>query len=258
MAQTNSKFFSVMVVGENPKEIMDKYGADLKVAPYIKYRYLDAKKYQTTAIKALSKLLEDADKIGIAPNIKEALELRLDSLNRMSSFEYYQELTNGMYYDENGNALSEKNPNAKWNTCRIGRNFSLPLILKDSSETYSARAKDVNWEAMNMANSSTYNSAWEVVVEGREPNDDLERAIYESMKDKTTYFSNFKSKEDYVTYSTAYWNYAYVDEDNGWLDADNVCNGDETAWINGFYEKFISNLNPNSLVTIFECSINNG
>ena len=34
MAQTNSKFFSVMVVGENPTAIMENYSVDKKVEPY--------------------------------------------------------------------------------------------------------------------------------------------------------------------------------------------------------------------------------
>ena len=75
------------------------------------------------------------------------------------------------------------------------------------------------------------------------------------MKDKTTYFSNFKNKEDYVNYSTRYWNYAFVDKD-GWIDVDTY-GGDEKEWINTFYERFISKLNPNDLITIYECSVNN-
>ena len=255
MAQTNSKFYSLMVVGENPKSIVEKYGSEYKTEPYVKYKYLNAKKYQDTAIKALDTMLANIDKIGLPPTTKEALENRLDTIKKLSPFEYYRELTDGMYYDENGNALSEENPNVKYNTCRIGRNFCIPLKLKDGSESYNALAKDVDWDSMNGANKEVYEAAWELVVDRREPLDEQEKTIYESMKDKEAYFSNFKSKEDYVTYSTAYWNYAYADE-NGWVDVDD--NGNEEKWINEFYSRFVENLKPNDLVTIFECSINNG
>lgn len=256
MAQTNSRFFSLMVVGEKPDEVIEKYGSEYKIEPYIKYKYLDAKKYQSTAIKVLGETLNKFDTIGLPPSIsKEALESRLSTLKSLTPFEYYRELTDGLYYNEDGDALSEENPNIKYNTCRLARNFATLLRLKDGSETNKALAKDVDWDAMNGANKEVYEAAWELVMDGREPQNDQERTIYESMKDKGAYFENFKSKEAYVAYGTAYWNYAYADKD-GWVDVDD--DGNEEKWINNFFPRFVEKLKPNDLVTIFECSINNG
>ncbi len=253
MAQTNSRFFSVMVVGDNHKELMDKYSLDLEVDSYVRYEYLKADKYQSNSIKALDNLLSHGDEIGLEPQVKESLERRIKTLKGMTPFEYYRELTEGMYYDENGNALSTENPNGHWKTARIGKNFSLPLKLKDGTETYSAKACDIDWDAMNEP-TELYEAAWEMVVDGREPTNEQEERVYESMKDKSAYFSNFKNKEDYVTYSTSYWNYAFVNKD-GWVD---MVNEDERKWINNFYDRFIATIDPNDLVTIYECSVNNG
>ena len=253
MAQTNSRFFSVMVVGDNHKELMDKYSLDLEVDSYVRYEYLKADKYQSNSIKALDNLLSHGDEIGLEPQVKESLERRIKTLKGMTPFEYYRELTDGMYYDENGNALSTENPNGHWKTARIGKNFSLPLKLKDGTESYSARACDIDWDAMNEP-TELYEAAWEMVVDGREPTNEQEERVYESMKDKSAYFSNFKNKEDYVTYSTSYWNYAFVNKD-GWVD---MVNEDERKWINNFYDRFIATIDPNDLVTIYECSVNNG
>lgn len=253
MAQTNSRFFSVMVVGDNHKELMDKYSLDLEVDSYVRYEYLKADKYQSNSIKALDNLLSHGDEIGLEPQVKESLERRIKTLKGMTPFEYYRELTEGMYYDENGNALSTENPNGHWKTARIGKNFSLPLKLKDGTESYSAKACDIDWDAMNEP-TELYEAAWEMVVDGREPTNEQEERVYESMKDKSAYFSNFKNKEDYVTYSTSYWNYAFVNKD-GWVD---MVNEDERKWINNFYDRFIATLDPNDLVTIYECSVNNG
>jgi hypothetical protein len=253
MAQTNSRFFSVMVVGDNHKELMDKYSLDLEVDSYVRYEYLKADKYQSNSIKALDNLLSHGDEIGLEPQVKESLERRIKTLKGMTPFEYYRELTEGMYYDENGNALSTENPNGHWKTARIGKNFSLPLKLKDGTESYSARACDIDWDAMNEP-TELYEAAWEMVVDGREPTNEQEERVYESMKDKSAYFSNFKNKEDYVTYSTSYWNYAFVNKD-GWVD---MVNEDERKWINNFYDRFIATIDPNDLVTIYECSVNNG
>jgi hypothetical protein len=252
MANTKSKFFSVMVIGDNHKEIMDKYSLDLKVDPYIKYEYLKADKYLNSSIKALEGVISNSENIGIDPSVKDVLSLRLKNLKKMTPFEYYRDLTEGMYYDNDGNALSTENKEGHWKTAHIGRNFSLPLKLKDGSESYSARACDVDWDAMNEP-TALYEAAWETVMEGREPNGEEEERVYQSMKDKETYFSNFKDKEDYILYSTSYWNYAVVNE-NEWIDVDSV--KDEREWIKNFSKKFIKKLNPNDLITIYECSIN--
>lgn len=248
----NSRFFSVMVIGNNHRELMEKYSLDLEVDSYVRYEYLKADKYLANSIKALASVLDNADKIGIDSDTKEHLERRIKILKKMTPFEYYRELTNGMYYDENGNALSTENPEGHWKTARIGRNFSLPLKLKNGEESYSAKMEDVDWYAMNES-TELYSAAWQMVVDGREPRNDTEERIYESMKDKISYFSNFKNEEDYVTYSTSYWNYAVVDK-NGWVD---MADKDEKEWIKTFYDKFIKSIDPNEIITIYECSVNN-
>jgi hypothetical protein len=184
MANTNSKFFSVMVIGENHRELMSKYSLDLEVDSYVKYEYLKADKYLNNSINALDNILSNADKIGLEPSVKESLSARIKILKQMTPFDYYRELTDGMYYDENGNALSTENQEGHWKTARIGRNFSLPLKLKDGSEVYSAKVGDVDWEAMNEP-PRLYEAAWEMVMEGREPTDEQEEQVYESMKNKT-------------------------------------------------------------------------
>jgi hypothetical protein len=106
---------------------------------------------------------------------------------------------------------------------------------------------------MHLANQEVYRAAWEIVVEGREPQDENEKKIYESMKDKDVYFSKFPDKESYVNYSTAYWNFAYVDAESGWIDINET---DEYNWINNFYQRFVSRLRPDDTISIYECTIN--
>ena len=252
MEETKSKFFSVMVVGSNPSSIMEKYDIKKEVEPYVKYKYLDAEKYKKSAIKILENLLENYDKIGIQIASKELLEERLKALKTISTFDYYKELTQGLYYNNNGDAVTTENKDGHWVTARIGRNFALPLKLKNGDETYSALKQDVDWELMHKTNQEVYATTWEMVMEGKEPSTEKEKIIYESMKDKEAYFSNFKNKEAYVNYSTSYWNYAYVDEKNGWIDI-NSTNSEE--WINNFYDRFVKNIKDDELITIFECSI---
>lgn len=252
MAQTNSKFFSVMVVGDDPAAILEKYSIDKKVEPYVKFKFLQAEKYKEAAIKVSEKILEDATITMLSPSVKAALEENVKSLKAMPTFDYYRKLTEGMYYNENGDALSEKNPNGKWKTAHIGRNFSLPLILKNGSEAYTAKCSDVDWDKMHLNNQEVYRTAWEMVMEDREPETEEEKTIYNSMKDKQVYFSKFADKESYVNYSTAYWNFAYVDE-NGWVDMSAT---NEQEWINTFYNRFVTKIDENAKVSIYECTTN--
>ena len=241
-----------MVVGEDPKSILEKYHVDKKVEPYVKYKFLQAEKYRDTAIKVSQKLLNDATLAMISPQMKQAIEDNVKRLKLLSPFEYYQQLTDGMFYDENGNALSDKNPDGKWVTAHIGRNFSLPLITNDGRETYAARAKDVAWDKMHLVNKPVYEAAWELVVEDRDPETPEEEKIKESMGDKQAYFAKFRDKEHYATYSSAYWNFAYVDE-NGWFDMSDT---DDLTWVEQFYDRFVKKLKPDDYVSIYECTIN--
>ena len=96
-----------------------------------------------------------------------------------------------------------------------------------------------------------YRIVWRMVVEGEEPQNDEQKTWYENMKNKTNYFANFKDEDDYATYSTSYWNYAYLDKD-GWKDVDD--GGDQMEWISKYLYRFVENLKPDDKITIFECT----
>ena len=105
MANKESKFYTVMVVGDNPEELMAKYDTSLKVKPYIKYKYLDAEKMRKNAIKVFTELCANPRKFSLNDFQTDYFKERLKATNNMTSFEYYTTITNGLYYDDNGNAL---------------------------------------------------------------------------------------------------------------------------------------------------------
>lgn len=246
-----SKFFSVMVAGDNPMELLKSYDMSLKTEPYVEYRFEDAEKMQKNAIKVLNALLEKPKQCGLTDFQIQMFQERLKAMSAMAPFDYYVSLTQGLYYDENGDALSDKNKNGKWKTCTEGRNFALPLILNDGTTSYSAFNKDIDWGKMHMANTKIYQQTWEVCVDKRPPVNDEEKVIVKRMAGKENYFANFKNKEDYIIYNCAYWNYAYVDAD-GWKDINDAPSS--TEWIVGFYKNFITPLPPDTLISIYECS----
>ena len=248
-----SKFFTVMVVGDNPEGLMSKYDKALKVKPYIKYRYLDAEKIRSNAVKMLSNIIASYDKFAMSEDQLEYFKARLKAINGMSSFEYYSSLTNGLYYDADGNALSEENPDGKWDKYNIGKNFSYPLKLKDGKESYQALSGDVDWNQMHMETNSVnlFEIIWRLVVDDDDPSDANEEQLKNNWKDKKNYLSGFKNVDEFISHNCAYWNYAYLDK-NGWVDVDDE--GDEMKWVLNFFERFIEPLKNDEKVTIYEFS----
>jgi hypothetical protein len=248
-----SKFFTVMVVGDNPEGLMSKYDKALKVKPYIKYKYLDAEKIRSNAIKMLSNIISNYDKFAMSEDQLEYFKSRLKAINGMSSFEYYSSLTNGLYYDADGNALSEENPDGKWDKYNLGKNFSYPLKLKDGKESYQAISGDIDWNQMHMeANSvNLFEIIWRLVVDDDDPSNANEEQLKNNWKDKKNYLSGFKNVDEFISHNCAYWNYAYLDK-NGWVDVDDE--GDEMKWVLNFFERFIEPLKNDEKVTIYEFS----
>jgi hypothetical protein len=182
--------------------------------------------------------------------MKEYFEDRITSLKKLSNFEYYTSISNGCTYDKDGNAISTENPEAKWTTCRIGRNLCIPFKLKNGSEALQARAGDIDWSKMHMVNIETYTAAWQLFHKEREPITEEEKKIYNNIKNQKKYFATFDSQDDYVNYCCSYWCYAYADK-NGWYDADNR---KDYVWITEFYDKFVKKLKSDDWVSLYECS----
>ena len=249
-----SKFLSVMVVGKNPEELMEKYSKSLKVKPYVKYKYLDAEKMKKNASKMLSEIVSKPEKFILSKFQIDYFKERLKAINGMSAFEYYRTITDGLYYDENGDAISEENPNGKWDKYNIGKNFSYPLKLKDGKEVYQAIAKDIDWDSMHMNTEyvKLFETIWALVVDDDDPHTQQEENLKVNWSTKKNYLANFKTVDDFVAHNCAYWNYAFLDE-KGWVDVDDC--GSETKWIGEFFERFIEPLKDDDLVTIYEYCI---
>lgn len=251
MKQNASRFFSVMVIGDSPDDLMEKYDKELEVDKYCVAKYEDIEKYKETSVKIYEELLKLPSDLGLEIS-QEDLKKRLNEIKKMTPFEHYLHKTRGCIYDEDtGDAYSTINPDGRWETYKLGKNFSLPLILKDGTEVYQARNKDIDWSKMHMVNQGIYRLAWQLIVEDKEAVSDEEKVIKDNMQDKEHYFDNFKNEDEYVLHSCAYWNYAFLDE-NGWKEMDDGV--EQFEWISKFYETFVSQLKPDDLVTIFECT----
>ena len=105
-------FRTVMVVGNNPDELIKKYDLDTKVEPYIKLKRSDAEKTRKTHLKFIENVLT-SNKIVLTDKQREIYKNIYLDISDMDDAEYFEQTTIGCTYDEEtGDALTTVNPNA--------------------------------------------------------------------------------------------------------------------------------------------------
>lgn len=250
---------TVLVIGNNPEEIIKKYSADTKVEKYIAYKRSDAQRLHAKHIKFFNELLK-TDKLKLSESQKDIYKTFYLNLIDMSDDDYFLYITNGCTYDENtGDAYTDMNPRAyyKCEKCydEILKKFGEeapccnPFKLKNGTLSYSAYNNDIDWSKNHMYNTKIYESAWELVVENREPINEQERQIKEKMCNRIGYFSNFSDKEEYVRHSCSFWTYG-VATNKTYKEVDYTIR--DKDWVANYYDTFISNLTSNALLTLYE------
>lgn len=249
MTSDDYNFFSCIVAGDNPEELIAPYDKNKKEEPYVLYRPEDAGRLRLCYINIYSSILSNPPENCDVGAIRDTL----DDLTEMNDEEFFMKLTEGRKRDEaTGNIISDENRKGKYSFCRMGKMLSVPFLTKDGKETFQARKGDIDWGKIHHHGQETYRRAWEMVMEKSEPADEHENAIYTNMKNRTAYFLKFGTKENYVLSCTAFWSYAFVSDKTGWLDASGV--ETQFAWMREFYDLFIKNLPDDTLLTIYECT----
>lgn len=239
----------LVVVGENPDELVKKYDKKLKVEPYVVYQFKDAKKLHEKYIKILQGVLETMDKCNPEYLYTEG---QLNSLENESDVDFFLELSEDLDIDdETGDAYTTKNPYGRYDGCSIGKHFALPLINKRGEEVYSCRKGDVDWSVVHLSNQYVYEFAWDSVMEGKKPKDESEKVIYENMKNRKEYFRHYGTRENYVFSNTSFWGYAFLSDKVEWTELEDTEN--QFEWVKNFYGKFIEPLGNNEKISIFEC-----
>lgn len=239
-------YFTAIVAGDNPEIIMKEYDKKLKVDPYILYKIEDSHSLKQLYLNECKEDLKVETEDFAIDDIND----EIDYVSKLTDDEFFSYFTCDYDKDKEGNAISTKNKKGKWSYYQNGKLFSVPFITKDGKEVFQARKKDIDWDKIHLSGQEIYKRAWEMVIENDTPKNDYEKNIYENMKNRTTYFMKFKTKEKYVVHSTAFWGYAFVDE-NKWTDMDSE--KDEFSWVSNFYDKYIKPIDESVLLTIFEC-----
>jgi hypothetical protein len=246
----SNRFFNVVVAGNNHKELMDKYDGSKPVEPYVAYKFSEIDKHRKMKERVLeAELSHIKDKESYE---YEYLSSELEDIRKMDDIDFFLYISDGCDIDEEtGDAISNKNLEERFDFCNIANRFAKPFILKDGTESYSAKKKDIDWSKVHLCDAEAYEVAWDTVMEGKKPKTDEERNIYNNMKERTHYFSLFGDRENYIKANTAFWGYAFVSEKTGWVELDNKT--PQFKWVTDYYDKFIKPLPENTLLTIYEC-----
>jgi hypothetical protein len=248
MTNDDYQHFVCIAAGENPDAVMKPYNKNDEVEPYVKYKFKDAKKIKEKYIEIYEGILNNENETVD----KESLQDIVDDLKDMTVDEFYEDLTDGLEIDEKtGDAISRENIDGKYSYYSLGKLFSIPFLTKDGREVFQARKSEIDWEKIHLSGGEIYKRAWEMVMEESEPTTDYEKTIFENMKDKTTYFDKFETKENYVVSNTAFWGYAFVSDKRGWMGESE--SDSQFTWMSCFYDMFIKPLPDDTLLTIYEC-----
>ena len=246
----DNRFFNVVVAGNNHKELMDKYDGSIKVEPYVAYKFDEIDKHRKMKVQYLEAALnqiEDKESYEY-----EYLESELNDIQQMDDIDFFLYISDGCEIDEKtGNAISTMNLNERFDFCNIARRFAKPFILKDGTESYSAKKKDIDWKQVHLSDKEAYEIAWDTVMGHKKPKTKEEKLIYDNMKERTRYFSVFGDRETYIKANTAFWGYAFLSERTGWVELDNKT--PQFEWVSDFYDRFIKPLPDNTLLTLYEC-----
>lgn len=256
----SSGFRTLLAIGENHDEIVKKYSLDTQVEPYIRYKFSEAEQLHAKYLNVLENMIKSAKNID--QTLADKYNEMYDEYCKMDDFEYYQQLTYGCKYDENGDAWSTENPNAhyQYEKCYDKRiqqnqmneaNFSNPLILKNGRKAYSALNNDIDWPKNHMYNTEIYRSAWDICVNGVEPVTNEEKLIKRNFSKRQDYFRNFKNADEYIAHNCSFWCYGIATESE-YMSCDSV---NPVEWTTNFYDRFIKDLGDNERLSIYEIKL---
>ena len=243
--------FICIVAGNNPDELLEPYDNSKHKEKVTVYKYADREKIKDIYLSLRKELAEKS----VTEEEKKLILNDIEEVKEMTADEFYFDYTGDFTLDEKtGDAIDYKNPQGKWDTARLGRVFASPFILKDGSESYSARICDIDWDKVHGNGKEMYRKLWDMVMDGVPPETEVETTMYENMKNRTEYFRKFGDKDTYVTSNTSFWGFAFLSNMIGWKELDDTM--DQFTWMSCFYDIYIKTLPQDTLLSIYECTRN--
>lgn len=228
--------------------VMEPYDENLEVEPRIDMTKEELAEEFEDVKKAIR---EGTNKFLVEENEKN------DVLG-MTPREFNQWYYGGSMFDDEGNLLTTRNPNGKWDWFVIGGRWEGYLKLKDGSRANYAKIKDIDFSMDKKA----YEEAkryWELVVDGELPEEGEEKPF--SFYKKEYYLETYGDKEAYAKRMAQFSVFALLNEGEwfeqgqmGWFGMSDKTKESEDAFLLKMQE-IINNANPEHYFIVVDCHI---
>lgn len=231
--QQNEILYTVLVAGDVD---LYKYDKNMPVSPYVAYKFSERNKIRELALKTYNELYKKftSEKV-FQPVLSGLLLMKLQDIEEMTDEEYFEEITKGMKYDENGDAITEENPNGKFSTLLEPCLFTA-VPLKDVH--FKCKVSELYPYKVNIFEQKKYDERWDEIMSGD----------YAPMV-KDDLISRYGDKETYLKVMTEPMFYnAFVSEETGWLEQSDE---DQIQWVINFRERFIKNLPEDTNLKVY-------
>ena len=190
----------------------------------------------------------------------------------------------------NGVVLSTYNPDSQWDWYQIGGRWFGQFVLNEgvtrdgrvddpawglskeeiaeaikSNRADQAKFGDINWEKTGKLSPESIreaNGLWDW-IEGKLTDEEARLGHIFTMYKKEYYLERYGTREEYIRREGLFATYAVVTEDGkwvgqgkmGWWGMGSDSHEDAKNWQNGFYEHFLKDLKPDTLLTVVDCHI---
>jgi hypothetical protein len=231
-SQQNETIYTVLVAGDID---LSKYDKNIPVSPYVAYKYSERSKIKEVALQTYSELYKKfTSEKDFQPVFSGLLLMKLQDIEEMTDEEYFEDIAKGMKYDENGDAITEENPNGKLSEL-LEPCLLTAVPLKDTY--FKCKVSELYPYKVNIFEQKKCEERWDDIMSGE----------YAPMV-KESLISRYGNKETYVKVmmEPMFYN-AFVSESTGWLEQSDE---DQIQWVINFRERFIKNLPEDTILKV--------
>lgn len=230
--QQNEIIYTVLVAGDID---LSKYDKNITVSPYVAYKFSERSKIREVALQTYNELYKKfTSNKDFNPTLSSLFLMKLQDIEEMSDEEYFEEITKDMKYNENGDAITEENPNGKFSEL-LEPCLLTAVPLKDSY--FKCKVSELYPYKVNIFEQKKCEERWDDIMSG-----EYAPMIKESL------ISRYGNKETYVKVmmEPMFYN-AFVSESTGWLEQSDE---DQIQWVINFRERFIKNLPEDTILKV--------
>lgn len=239
--------FPVLIIGDDIEEKLAPYDENIRVEPYIDIKRKEVLKKKKEIEREVNKASEKESKEKSYLQDYKNGKIEKMSLEEFAKSWYGQEL------DEEGNLLTTYNPDSKWDRHEIGGRWSGELLLKNGEKVNQSRFGEISWKGMlcDIEKAGHLSGHWDKTMNGQ--------ALYKPEH----YRERYKTKRAFIERNMKFTTFAVITQDGRWHEKGEMgywgmssdTDKDAEKWGSEYWDRFLKDLKPDTLLTIVDCHI---